>query len=475
MSASTAAQRPRWRELGITAVVGAITALYGVALIQGSQLLIDLTEADSAGMNSTAAATILITALVFVLLGTYSAAVVTANSLSTIVAGRIREIAQYRLLGASATTLRLRLVREGVTAGAVGVATGLGVGILGYWLVVQWGIATGSLPAIPFQYATWITFVPAVISIATIALASWSGSKHVARVSPVQALSASVEAPLDLSRTPAWQVVLSVLGIVGGGVALLGGAAIGAVSPLGLPIAFLGGVASFTGFVIGARMVVPRLLRLVGRAFGHGVPARLATENAVRSPRAATRSTIGMIVGVTLVVMFLVAVAILRVVLLDFAYAEVAAGEDPAFIPAMNLLLDTIGWIAVALVGVSAVIGAAGLIANLSLGVVQRQRELGLLRAVGATADQVRSSIGLEALVTSIVAIGTGFVLGAAYGWIGAQATLGAVAGGIVPLVVPWWLLVAVAGAAVLLAAVAAVAPALRATRITPIQALAVQ
>src|SRR5690606_5140437 len=123
-------------------------------------------------------------------------------------------------------------------------------------------------------------------ALATIAVAAWFGTSPVTRVSPVQALSATVEAPLDLSRTPVWQRVLAIIGLAGGGLLCLGGAAIGIVSPLGLFVAFLGGAASFTGFVLGARMVVPRLLRLVGGLFGRGVPATLATANAVRSPRA---------------------------------------------------------------------------------------------------------------------------------------------------------------------------------------------
>ena len=301
------------------------------------------------------------------------------------------------------------------------------------------------------------------------------GSAAVSRVSPVQALSASVEPPLDVSRTPIVQRVFALLGLIGGGVLMLGGAAIGAVSPLGLLIAFVGGATSFLGFVIGARMIVPRLLVLVGRAFGRSVPATLAAANAVRSPRAATRGTIGMIVGVTLVVMFVVAIGIVRVVALTYAEAEIANGADPMIREMIGLSLDIMTWITVALTSVGAVIGAAGMIANLSLGVLQRQRELGLLRAVGSTAGQLRSMITLEAVIISIVAIGAGAVLGTFYGWLGAQSTIGSLAGGLVPLVVPWWLLVVVGAAALVLAAVASFAPAIRATRVTPIQALAVQ
>ncbi|GGA67682.1 hypothetical protein GCM10011490_17830 [Pseudoclavibacter endophyticus] len=467
------AGRGRWRDHIVTTVVAFIIAVYGVALVQGSQLMSDLVPADG-GMSGLI---VFITALVFLALGAYSAAVVTVNSFSTIVAGRVRQIAQYRLLGATARSLRGKLALEGVVAGVVGTIVGLVAGTAAYAIVIDRLVAVGDLPPMDYVLFSGRTIVPAFIVIATVAIAAWVGTRPVGRVSPVQALSQSVEAPLDLSRTPIAQRVVTIVALAGGGLLLVGGSAIGAVSPFGLPIAFFGGVASFSGIVIGARMFVPALLSAVGRAMGGGVAARLAASNAVRSPRAATRGTIGMIVGVTLTVMFVVAIAITRVVTLDYA-ASLGEGNDPTFIAMTNMMLDVLTWITVALVGVSAIIGATGMVANLSLGVLQRQRELGLLRAVGATGGQVRASIALEAVITSIVAIGAGAVFGIGYGWAGAQSTLGALVGetgGLVPLVVPWWLVAIIAAAAVLLAAITALAPAIRATRVTPIQALAVE
>lgn len=460
--------RARWRDQVIVTVVAFITAIYGVVLIQSAQLATDLSP-DSGSASST----IFITAIVFIGLGAYSAAVVTANSFATIIAGRIRQIAQYRLLGASAASLRAKLAGEGIVAGFVGAIVGVAAGSFGYMLFLRLMVDGGQLPDAAYTLFSWRTAVPALMVVATVAIAAWAGTRPVSRVSPVQALAQSVEVPVELDRTPVAQRVLAILGLAGGGVLLLGGAAIGAVTPLGLFIAFFGGVASFTGFVIGARMFVPGLLRLVGRAFGRGVPARLAASNAVRSPRAATRSTIGMIVGVTLIVMFIVAINSLRVVLTNTA--EDLAGTSPVDVMLINMMLDVLTWVAVGLVGVSAVIGAAGMIASLSLGVLQRQRELGLLRAIGSTAGQVRASIGVESVLMSIVAIGTGFVLGVIYGWIGTQSTLGSLAGGIAPLAVPWWLLLTVGAVALGLAVVSAIAPAMRATRVAPIQALAVE
>ena len=79
------------------------------------------------------------------------------------------------------------------------------------------------------------------------------------------------------------------------------------------------------------------------------------------------------------------------------------------------------------LVAVSAVIAAVGLVNLLTLGVVQRRRELGLLRALGLSNAQVRRVVLLEAAHITIAALATGLVLGIAYGWAGAQSLLGSV------------------------------------------------
>jgi putative ABC transport system permease protein len=66
-----------------------------------------------------------------------------------------------------------------------------------------------------------------------------------------------------------------------------------------------------------------------------------------------------------------------------------------------------------------------------------------------------------------------GLVLGIGYGWAGAQSLLGAVDGLVLPAV-PLWLLAAIAAVAVVLTLVASAVPARRATRISPVTALAV-
>jgi putative ABC transport system permease protein len=113
---------------------------------------------------------------------------------------------------------------------------------------------------------------------------------------------------------------------------------------------------------------------------------------------------------------------------------------------------------------------------NLSLSVLQRTRELGLLRALGFSAAQIRRMIVIEAAQLTIAAVVVGLVLGTFYGWAGAQSMLGAINGspGLIFPVIPWAIVAVIVVLAALLTAVASVAPSRRATRIAPVAALAV-
>jgi putative ABC transport system permease protein len=105
--------------------------------------------------------------------------------------------------------------------------------------------------------------------------------------------------------------------------------------------------------------------------------------------------------------------------------------------------------------------------------VAQRTRELGLLRALGASRRQIQISVLAEALViglvASVVGIGVGFLLS-----FGLRAILDAIGGGLpstAAVVLPRTLLVGVA-IGTLVTLVAGLAPARRASRVSPIEAL---
>ncbi|WP_250646238.1 ABC transporter permease [Microbacterium tenebrionis] len=259
------------------------------------------------------------------------------------------------------------------------------------------------------------------------------------------------------------------------GAALLAfGVLVGLVTPLGVIISFFGGLLSFTGISLASVLVMPPLLRLVGRAFGRSATARLAAENALRYPERSSRMAIGVVMGVTLVTMFAVALESVKALL-----TKAAGGElDSEF----AVIMDSFAAVMMVLVGISAVIAAVGLVNLLTIGVVQRRRELGLLRAVGLSNGQVRRMILLEALHITVTATVTGLVLGVVYGWIAAQSLLGSVrmppffeeTAGLVAPAVPWLPVVIIVVATGVLTLVAAAAPTRLATRVAPVEALAV-
>ena len=256
------------------------------------------------------------------------------------------------------------------------------------------------------------------------------------------------------------------------GAVLLGlGVVVGLASPMGVVIAFFGGLLSFTGLAVGAVVIMPPVLRLVGRLFGRSTPARLAAENAMRYPERSSRRAIGVVMAVTLVVMFSVAAASVNTMLFGSAESEI---QDVAEIAA---ILNNIAAIMMVLVSISAVIAGVGLINLLTISIAQRTRELGLLRALGLTKTQIRAMVMLEAAHIAIASLATGLVLGTIYGWAAAQSTLGSARLGGAAIVwpnVPWGLIVGVIAATVVLTLVASVVPTRLATRVAPVQALAV-
>jgi len=449
-------------------LVAALGTTFGVGLLGVTHVLEQIVASDAAVAASGTVSTMLgFVAAVFVGLALYVGAIVTANTFATVVAGRTPTIALMRLLGSSARDQRRAVAREGLVVGVAGAVLGTLVGLALVVVAVRVLVGRGQLPDLAYSYFSVGGLVPAVAVVLTTVAAAWVGSRRVLQVTPLQATDAAQDAPVAGRSRRIVRTVVAALLVVGGGLLLVVGVVVGLVDAMGVLIAFFGGVLSFTGVVVGAHALMPAVLSAVGRTFGTSQVARLAAENAVRQPERSTRATIGIVIGVTLVTTLSVALQTLR----SFIYS---IEQDPSYAAELDQVFTTTLLIVAALVGFSAVIAAVGMVNDMSLSVLQRRRELGLLRAIGSTAGQVRRMILLEATQMALTAIVVGVVLGVVYGWAGAQALLGSANQGLlIAPTLPVPLLLGLAVTAAVLAGVAALVPARRATSVTPVEALA--
>jgi putative ABC transport system permease protein len=125
-----------------------------------------------------------------------------------------------------------------------------------------------------------------------------------------------------------------------------------------------------------------------------------------------------------------------------------------------------------ALLGLSIVIALFGIVNTLVLSILERIRELGLLRAVGMERRQVRSMIRWEAVIIAIMGALLGMVVGTFFGW----TTIRALADeGLSSFAIPYGQMAFFLVLAALAGILAAVLPGRRAARIDVLRAIATE
>ena len=122
-----------------------------------------------------------------------------------------------------------------------------------------------------------------------------------------------------------------------------------------------------------------------------------------------------------------------------------------------------------ALLALAVVIALFGIVNTLGLSIFERIRELGLLRAIGATRRQVRSMIRWEAVIIAVLGAVLGLAVGLFFGWTIVRALRSV---GITEFAVPGGQLVIFVVFAALAGILAAVLPGRRAARIDVLRAI---
>jgi putative ABC transport system permease protein len=149
---------------------------------------------------------------------------------------------------------------------------------------------------------------------------------------------------------------------------------------------------------------------------------------------------------------------------------EVSATDRSAFVAQQAATFDTIITMVQILLALAILIAVLGVVNTLALSVLERTRELGLLRAIGLGRGQTMRMVTVEAVVISVFGALLGVAVGAGMGSAVVQALDGE---GITELVLPWTRMGTYLVLAGFVGVIAAVLPAIRAARLNVLGAIA--
>ncbi len=150
----------------------------------------------------------------------------------------------------------------------------------------------------------------------------------------------------------------------------------------------------------------------------------------------------------------------------------VTVKDEAGFAAEQRGPIDQLVQMIYALLGLALVIAVLGIVNTLALSVIERTREVGLLRAIGTSRRQLRWMITLESVVIAVLGATLGVVLGIGFG----VALMYALRDqGLEVISVPWGQLAVFLVLALLIGVLAAVLPARRAARLDVLRAIATE
>ena len=145
---------------------------------------------------------------------------------------------------------------------------------------------------------------------------------------------------------------------------------------------------------------------------------------------------------------------------------EVEVSRPSDALAAKRAAGETFTGLLLGLGAVALLVGGVGVANTMVISVLERRSEIGLRRSLGATRGQIRTQFLTESLLLSVLG-------GAGGALVGALVTAGYALWRGWPVVVPSWAVAGGAAATLVIGAVAGLYPAVRASRLSPTEALA--
>ncbi|MER5355016.1 FtsX-like permease family protein [Kitasatospora sp. NPDC002551] len=151
-------------------------------------------------------------------------------------------------------------------------------------------------------------------------------------------------------------------------------------------------------------------------------------------------------------------------------YPQASVRDQAGYKDLVQEQVNTLLYMIYGLLGLAIVVAVLGVVNTLALSVVERTREIGLLRAIGLSRRQLRRMIRLESMVIALFGAILGTALGLAWGITGQRVLR---TQGLEALAVPVTTIVFTLAASVVIGLLAALIPAFRAGRMNILAAIA--
>ncbi|MDR3036002.1 MAG: ABC transporter permease [Kitasatospora sp.] len=152
------------------------------------------------------------------------------------------------------------------------------------------------------------------------------------------------------------------------------------------------------------------------------------------------------------------------------AYPQLTVKDQAGYKDMVKSQFDQLLAMVYGLLGLTIVVAVLGVVNTLALSVIERTREIGLLRAIGLSRRQLRRVVRLESVVIALFGAVLGTALGLSWG-VTARSVLADQ--GLTALTIPTGTVAVVLAGSVLIGLIAALVPAFRAARMNVLAAIA--
>lgn len=232
------------------------------------------------------------------------AVLVVSNTFSVIVAGRRRELALLRCIGASRRQLYGSVLVEGVCVGLVGSILGVlaGIAVSALLVAVATRVWESEFSYVSLTVPAWTLLAGIVIGVLLTVAATVRPARSAIAVTPLEALQ-----PFDVPSAPTSQSRARALAgwgsIVVGVLAVIVALVFAVDSNVWIVVGALGGLLVVIGLVLCSGQIIPPVVSWIGDLVvtPWGLPGQLATLNTLRNRRRTGSTAAALVIGVTLV------------------------------------------------------------------------------------------------------------------------------------------------------------------------------